>query len=382
MHSNNNNLIFISNKIKIIYTHNMDPPFLSKEWVVSNPTWYKFFLYTYTFLLIIAIIVVVRKLWKWSRTVNWHRKVTMKWYYLVALIIFCILSFLGFLLWQSIRLIKQAIKFDTTEMCLMRLVPPLSVDMNTVKLSEYNRQIAETLSVLSLSTTSWSICSNKFQPPAIQDFELIASGKVYNQTAKEYIDNTLAYFSAPKNTLIISFAGTSTFEQWVEDGKFSTSHPEFLPQVPEFKDVMVQTTYWKAYQSMRIKIMEILQNVLMDKTKILVTGHSLGGVFASIFFLDLITHHIADGRRALYTFGMPRAGNKRFTEVINKDDASYRVTNTEDVIPTLPFPVMLGTHYTHFGKSIDFAMNFNDLNLNHNVAYAEYFRPAVLQSVT
>lgn len=251
--------------------------------------------------------------------------------------------------------------------------------MKNVKFSEFDRQIAGTLAVLSLSTTSWVICRVKFPPPVVPDFQLVAIGKVYNQVAKDYIENTLAYYSVEKDAVIISFAGTTTLEQWITDAQFSTSVPEFVKDV--FPDVKVQTTYWEQYNSLRMRLMIVLQNTLSENTKLIVTGHSLGGSLASIFYLDLIAHKIADGRRVLYTFGMPRTGNKRFAEVINADDSSYRVVNSEDVIPSLPFPVMFNAHYTHFGKTIDFAMNFNDLGMNHMVAYAEYFRPAVLSSV-
>lgn len=357
------------------------PPFLSKRWIRENPKLYRLVLFGYLLIILVVLLFVIPKLKKWSKTVNWNRRINLKWYAAIGILIVSTIVMIALLVWLLIRKLRSAVDIDNNYMCFIRVIPPLRVDMNTVDLHTYNRQIAETLSILSLGTNSWSICSIKFAPPTLPGFELVATGKVYNSISKTYVDNTLAYYSKAMDTIVISFAGSSTFEQWVEDAKIGTSHPTFLPDSADFKEVQIQTTYWKAYRSIRTLVMQILQNLLGPKTKILTTGHSLGGAFASIFYIDLITHNIANERRALYAFGMPRTGNKRFAEVINFDNSSYRISNNEDIVPALPFPVMFDAHYTHIGTNVDFSMNYKQLSLNHVVAYADYFRPAVLTKV-
>lgn len=304
--------------------------------------------------------------------INWRRSYTVKWYWLLlALFLFalCIVLLLVYLVYQYLR---RVVNVDTKDMCLVREVPPLVISKD-VNFSEFNVPIAQTLCMLSLGVTSWSVCSKRFEPPKVPGFELIATIKVLNLYSQTFQDNCAAYYSKEQDCLIICFAGTTTFDQVLGNVDFRTSNPIFLHE--KAPKVKVQTNYWKMYNSIRPKLMQMLEFTLGPQTKILLTGHSLGGSFAAICFIDLIAHNIAKGRRTLYTFGSPRAGNKYYAQMISADNASFRVTNSEDVIPSLPFPVMGDSHYTHIGQAIDFSLNLNNLVYNHTVAYAEYFKP-------
>ena len=69
--------------------------------------------------------------------------------------------------------------------------------------------------------------------------------------------------------------------------------------------------------------------------EIIVTGHSLGGALASIAALHI--GHSSHYRPHVYTFASPRVGNTEFTRHFRlRVNTSFRIANTEDIVPTLP----------------------------------------------
>lgn len=324
-----------------------------------------------TVLLIAWLMVQLRKNQKYLR-INWGRTYTIKWYWLIVVFILFALLILALLLYLLVRYVRRMVNIDNNDMCLVREVPPLVLSKD-VNLSEFNLPIAQTLCLLALNVTSWSVCGDEFRPPRVPDFELIATMKVFNLYSQAYQDNCVAYYSKTQDCLILCFAGTTSFDQWLASADFRNSVPPFLKE--KAPNVKIHTTYWKMYDSIRPRVMEILQLTLGPKTKIFVTGHSLGGSFAAICYIDLIAHNLAKGRRSLYVFGTPRTGNKVFGEMISADNSSFRVSNSEDVIPSLPFPVMSDNYYSHFGQNVQFALNLKNLLFNHTNAYAEYLQP-------
>ncbi|CAC5399349.1 unnamed protein product [Mytilus coruscus] len=69
-----------------------------------------------------------------------------------------------------------------------------------------------------------------------------------------------------------------------------------------------------------------------------ITGHSLGGVIASVASASLIYHRlIKDEKIALYTFGMPKVVNRQYALEHNRlVTNSWRVVHRDDPIPHYP----------------------------------------------
>lgn len=69
-----------------------------------------------------------------------------------------------------------------------------------------------------------------------------------------------------------------------------------------------------------------------------ITGHSLGGAFATIAALHLSHMKIFPAEKlSLYTFGSPRVGNRAFAlEVTASVKQSYRVVHSNDIVPHVP----------------------------------------------
>ena len=79
-----------------------------------------------------------------------------------------------------------------------------------------------------------------------------------------------------------------------------------------------------------------------------VTGHSLGGALAALIANRIGTELQAD-LDAVYTFGMPRTGNKAFADLYNQQLGmrTYRLVHGEDIVPTVA-PTSFG--FRHLGR--------------------------------
>lgn len=91
-----------------------------------------------------------------------------------------------------------------------------------------------------------------------------------------------------------------------------------------------------------------LEQALVNNTRTLwFTGHSLGGAMAAICAGRCALSHIRSNPRALFTFGSPRVGNRRYVNFVEFE--AYRWVNNNDVVPKLP-PAWLG--FCHKGQEV------------------------------
>lgn len=91
-----------------------------------------------------------------------------------------------------------------------------------------------------------------------------------------------------------------------------------------------------------------LEQALVNNRRTLwFTGHSLGGAMAAICAGRCVLSHIRSNPRALYTYGSPRVGNRRYVNYVSFE--AYRWVNNNDAVPSLP-PAFLG--FRHKGQEI------------------------------
>src|SRR5205085_502836 len=76
-------------------------------------------------------------------------------------------------------------------------------------------------------------------------------------------------------------------------------------------------------------------------------GHSLGGAMAAICAGRCRVAYIRSNPRALFTFGGPRVGNRRYVNFVELE--TYRWVNNNDIVPRVP-PAWLG--YRHRGQEV------------------------------
>ncbi|GAX81322.1 hypothetical protein CEUSTIGMA_g8753.t1 [Chlamydomonas eustigma] len=131
-------------------------------------------------------------------------------------------------------------------------------------------------------------------------------------------------------------------------------------------EVQVHGGFSSAYNSVRRQVVHLLDTLTTssgsdaaavsastsDSWRVMITGHSLGGALATICAYDLsvrLSPVKKLQRISMYSFGAPRAGNKKFSEQYNlvvRD--SWRCTNSKDVVPSVPR--LLG--YSHVRHSV------------------------------
>ena len=91
-----------------------------------------------------------------------------------------------------------------------------------------------------------------------------------------------------------------------------------------------------------------LEQALVNNSRPLwFTGHSLGGAMATICASRCKLSYIQSNPRALYTFGSPRVGNRRYVNYVEYE--ACRWVNNNDIVARVP-PWWLG--YRHKGQEV------------------------------
>jgi hypothetical protein len=121
----------------------------------------------------------------------------------------------------------------------------------------------------------------------------------------------------------------------------------------------------------------------VDRRRLFITGHSLGGALASLAYVraetdgcdpfdevddpaDCVTKRAADGWsipvHAVYTFGAPRIGDPEFARVAGSPLGTgerylYRFVNRGDLVTQIPLDTF-GYSHPHLGAETDFLIHF------------------------
>ncbi|HVT29987.1 MAG TPA: lipase family protein [Lacipirellulaceae bacterium] len=91
-----------------------------------------------------------------------------------------------------------------------------------------------------------------------------------------------------------------------------------------------------------------LEQALVNNTRTLwFSGHSLGGAMAAICAGRCRLSYIRSNPRALFTFGSPRVGSRRYVNYVQIE--TYRWVNNNDIVPRVP-PAWLG--FRHKGQEV------------------------------
>lgn len=139
--------------------------------------------------------------------------------------------------------------------------------------------------------------------------------------------------------LIIAFRGT-------ELEKYEDILVDLWSFPTEYSVGKVHGGFLYALNSVWDQVEIALLELADEKTKICITGHSLGGALALLAATKLYDEFQL--RPTVYTFGQPRIGTKEFEEhylSILKGNY-YRFTNHHDMVPQLPLYFM---GYRHLG---------------------------------
>ena len=115
------------------------------------------------------------------------------------------------------------------------------------------------------------------------------------------------------------------------------------------KNHKVGYSFYKGFESIYTKI----SNIQFKYNTIVCCGHSLGGVYASLFSYKLIEKGCDNVN--LFTYNSPRVGNINFAQFLNDNlQVNYRMSIWPDIIPTTP-PKYTG--FCHTGRPVQLSIN-------------------------
>lgn len=182
----------------------------------------------------------------------------------------------------------------------------------------------------------------------------------------DYDKQCLAFvtFSHRNKEIIVAYRGTRGIKQTVDQVLTVLS----IPSVPSAVGGKVQkyfnNVHNKLYHSIKYLVQDLIQ--WFPKCTVKLTGHSLGGAAASITSAMLVKDGVLKpSQTVLYTFGMPRVGNKHYAFAHDKlVPNSWRVVRNGDPVARLPFcslatcsifdgPYHHGTKVLYTGSKMD-----------------------------
>jgi len=146
-------------------------------------------------------------------------------------------------------------------------------------------------------------------------------------------------FVAEKNgNAYVIFRGTRTASEWTDNAEINQTESRYIPDWGESKTT---AGFNDIYSELSEKIISDLNKISPQK-KIFVSGHSLGGALATLCIADILAKtNFQSTDLELYTFASPRTGNIEFaTEFSSRKIDSWRIFNTEDIVPYLPFATL------------------------------------------
>jgi hypothetical protein len=180
------------------------------------------------------------------------------------------------------------------------------------------------------------------------------------------------FYSSTLNLIVICFTGTYNEALWLVD----FDYPQLVPTgINNYIDgLKVHGGFWKLYSRVNTQIYTFLEKYVKNNTQVLITGISLGGGMSSLCMYDLygrVINNCPLKHIVHYSFASPRVFN---TIGANYYDYlhmfSYRVVNSSDIVPMLPFPIMpIREDFTHVNEQIYFNINLGSYGNNHTTAY-------------
>ena len=174
-------------------------------------------------------------------------------------------------------------------------------------------------------------------------------------------------FTRNDDTIIV-FSGSIYLISWLDNINIFLVE---CTKLNNYKEGMrVHNGLYNVYLQVRDKIWEWWNNNRDPKknNKLIITGHSSGGVLSNLCSLDFAKSATIIN----YTFGSPKVGNKMFGVVYDKlVPYSMRVNNIFDNIINFPPPTFFEQDYVHVGNNISFSRKLEKQLYNHIDSYRE-----------
>ena len=165
--------------------------------------------------------------------------------------------------------------------------------------------------------------------------------------------------------IFVAFRGTKAVSEWIRNLNVRLSS-YVLRGFGKVHDGFLET-----YVTVRKDLLGALGE-LDPRSRLFVTGHSLGAALATLALPDIAASTSFAGP-TLYTYGSPRVGDNQFCTAFDRKFGaeSFRVVNTSDLVVSLPLPApvfgVIGGYFTHVETPVDFTVQADDLEKNHSM---------------
>lgn len=148
----------------------------------------------------------------------------------------------------------------------------------------------------------------------------------------------IAFIATKGENIYLVFRGTVTITEWIDDAEFSQVAYSYVS-----KGGMTETGFTQIYGTLQMDIIATIKNLsgTGSYSTLYITGHSLGAALA-VLAVPQLSYATSFSKPIFYNFAGPRVGNPHFAETIFNflNLTSWRVVNTNDLVPKLPEPVV------------------------------------------
>lgn len=191
------------------------------------------------------------------------------------------------------------------------------------------------------------------------------------------------FYSTSMNIMVISFTGTYNYSLIAADVDYYQRDPTSIHNY--VKGMRIHGGFWTLYQLIQSTLLNTVTKYINIDTQVLITGMSLGGATSTICTLDLHGRTLANGvtltNLVHYSFASPRlfniTGSRHYDQF---KISSYRIENGCDIIPDVPFPIMLVSlnpftiqDFVHVDVLEYFKLNLGTYYDNHILAYLKHY---------
>ena len=191
----------------------------------------------------------------------------------------------------------------------------------------------------------------------------------YNWFGTDYDEPFGFVAQAANGDMTLALRGTVTDADDIQDARVDQTAYRLVAGYGN-----VHAGFYEIYSALGPQILSILTG-LSNIARLFFTGHSLGSGLSSLAVPDVIMNTALKptaGRVLLhYNFASPRVGDPQFAFMMNGNGVpTFRVVNTEDIVPDAP-PSVIGTMlYKHIGTPVDFTAQYGSYDANHSLVGA------------
>ncbi|CAD8062043.1 unnamed protein product [Paramecium primaurelia] len=164
--------------------------------------------------------------------------------------------------------------------------------------------------------------------------------------AGNYSSQAYCGYNQKENYIVLVYRSTQDLTNWINNVKF------FKQEFGDCKDCAVHLGFWETYTAISNEMINCTKTLRQKypKSKVLITGHSLGGAIAALMAVDVTRLGIQVDN--FFTYGAPRVGNIEFATwfinyVVPKE--YWRVTHYADTVVHTP---PMNFYYSHLPQEV------------------------------